>query len=1003
MSTTYEIEKELEELGAIKSSYGLIKLATSQIRNRLLSKDETANNNPASFINIFLENFGRLGSQAFYEQMMYKNELTASTAIKLRSLMNKMSDSMISSIYANPAEMTFVLGYEYDKLIEYASKCGNKLVINKECKFSMEGQNIFTLDHNVNIVVSNPGLANQNIYAVFDTSDKLNPNSTLSNVNNIYISSQNILYEGKKLFALFLPTRQMSRTTTEITVTTNNPDFSVSYVDQLFGFEVHYQSFNTDYYKYISGMPDGNISSGGYNFSIDPNEKVININFNRNPDYFIPSIGDKFKIIVYTTKGSAGNFKVADIFSQYNNVNFEYMQDRSILQQDVITDLNPYISIKDGIASNGKDMKSFEEIRQMVISRGTNSSILTPGDLERKAQSYGFSTRKIRNDIRCLEYVATGVLTNGSDIISSICDNIYFNFDDIPLISDVNNRMIGPKTVYLYNKNTSRYEYMKNPESYEEYYNLYRIESQNEFMFPYHIRFTSDTSVQADIFNMAIDNRVYSLDFLYFNKNTSFESSIINMTLNRDPVNENVEDLPGGILENPNTTGYYEFTFVVKTSDTVIDNLINDEDNPIMKYRLRIKDEDTKETFGTDCYIKSTNKEESTITISAYIKTNDAINSQDRLCTKDYSLYPIPIISQPIEYYFIGNKISIQLYAIEKNTKGYSISTEYDEMLYSEEKKKNYFISTVYKIDDITLFENYNDYISLISDIFINQATYETYTEDVFETYSDVEYELDEKGEIKYEEKPHPTLSGSTIKEPIIVHNKGDIKYDEITGKPMIKYRKGSAKKDEDGNYVFKTKESYTGIIKNVPLFDRIHSYGSGFNDVLTIYENLIANIKALSAQAPDGAKITANITNTAGPGDYQVYNMGIATWQAIDNIALSFDIGVKYDDSSNDNSGNNEIISNTIRDYINNFSGISFSINNIFDEVKTKLPSIEYMILYKINQYPANLVQSIRKKDGESIVKDRLSVKQVVDTTKTDLDSKQVKFKPDITIRILE
>ena len=120
-SVTEQAEEEaLKKLGAVKSSYALIDLAATQIENRILLNDEVLNDNPASFVNIFLENFGRLGSQSFYEQMMYKNEMLPSTAIKLRSIINKLRDEDISSIYAYPAHMTFVLGYNYERLIELA-------------------------------------------------------------------------------------------------------------------------------------------------------------------------------------------------------------------------------------------------------------------------------------------------------------------------------------------------------------------------------------------------------------------------------------------------------------------------------------------------------------------------------------------------------------------------------------------------------------------------------------------------------------------------------------------------------------------------------------------------------------------------------------------------------------------------------------------------------------------------------------------------------------------
>ena len=200
--------------------------------------------------------------------------------------------------------------------------------------------------------------------------------------------------------------------------------------------------------------------------------------------------------------------------------------------------------------------------------------------------------------------------------------------------------------------------------------------------------------------------------------------------------------------------------------------------------------------------------------------------------------------------------------------------------------------------------------------------------------------------------------------------------------------------------------ESYTAIIKKVPMYDRIYAAGyDGYEKILNSYEALVSNIKSLQNEAADGATMSLGIKNTSGSGEYEIFNMNTSTWQPIDDISLSFDIGVKYktDATTTDSSSdNNEIIIETIRDYINNFEDISFGINTIFEIVKEKIPSIEYMILYKINQYSPSEVQSIRKKDGNSIVSDKLSVKQIVDIEKTDLASGSVQFKPDITVRTI-
>jgi hypothetical protein len=210
---------------------------------------------------------------------------------------------------------------------------------------------------------------------------------------------------------------------------------------------------------------------------------------------------------------------------------------------------------------------------------------------------------------------------------------------------------------------------------------------------------------------------------------------------------------------------------------------------------------------------------------------------------------------------------------------------------------------------------------------------------------------------------------------------------------------------DVDPNSALVKDESYSAIIKKVPMFDRVYAAGyEGYKKIFDSYESLVSDIKSLQRVKPDGATISLGIKNTSGIGEYEIFNMNTSTWQAIDDISLSFDIGVKYNSDVSDENiqYNNNIIIETIRDYINEFDEISFGINTIFELVKEKLPSIEYMIIYKINQYPASEVQSIRKKGGNSIVSDKLCVKEVIDIDNTDLNNKSVKFKPDITVKII-
>ena len=1096
MSTATQTAEEeaLKNLGVTKSSYSLIDLAAKQIENRILLEDEVLNDSPASFTNIFLENFGRLGSQSFYEQMMYKNEMLPSTAIKLRSLINKMKASDISSIYAYPAHMTFVLGYDYDKLIELALANENQIVINKECIFSMEGQEDFILDHNIIIKLVNPGTERQNLYAIYDTSDKINKKSTLTEVNNIYIASQIINQNGKKIFGLFVNARQMTRTKSVINVTSNNPDFQIDFTDQLYGFELAWKGLSTKNFIYREGLFDGNISSDGYNFSIDIEEKKINFSFNRNPSYWSPSIGDEIEVTVYTTLGSKGNFKVPDIYNLYNQTAFSYRQNRDDPQQNALVYTNPYISIKDTGATGGRDSLGFEEIRKLVINRGTNSSILTPGDLERKVESFDFSVAKIRNDIRCLEYRASGVLENLPDIISSRDTTLSFDFTDIPINSEVSNRMITPKMIFEYNQISGRCEYKKEPGTYNDYFDEFQDNLVSQYLFPYHIRFIANNEITASVFNLNRNNDLYNLNFDFYNNNTSFESSVLNVIVNRNPITEDLNDIPkkSGIVH---AKGYYDISFQITTSDVIIANLLSDEDVKIAKYKVLITDGENDYLAETYINKEEINEDENSLIVHAYLRTDDAINNSDKILIRDYSIQPVPFIVNPIEYYQLSDKISIKLIVVEKS-ESKSITTQYDNVLTSEEKNNLYFISTVYSASDVILFENYNKIFSLPSDLIISQKEYPRYESDVYEVYDTDEYVYDNEGNLVTETviiesngikiktevskilhkkgsfvfKDNIDMSSKELAKPIAIlldtteedvlanytnsdltnmitfdiellsnedkilylkrflnldyeifnDTENDITYiRDVVTKHILKEKTKTQLQETLNQYRIKTilhkagevnssgaaikDESYTAIIKKVPVYDRIYAIGSGYNQVLVSYETLVSQIETLQTYAPDGATMCLGIKNTAGRGEYEVYDMNTNTWQILDDIALSFDIGVKYSsDANNDVDADNAIIIETIRDYVNNFDGVSFGINTIFEKIKENLPSIEYMLLYKINQYSSAEVQSIRKIDGKTSVSDKLSVKQIIDLEKTDLNSGLVYFKPDISVRVI-
>jgi hypothetical protein len=1115
----------LLKLGVTKSNYLLIRRVSETLKDKILRYNEEKAPYPASFTNIFLEEFGRINALGFYEQMMYKNEMLPSTAIKLRSLLNKMSDEMLQSIYGTPAKFNVVLGFRKNEINRWAiqnSPSTKILTINKNIVFKLDDKPQFTIDHNINIVLNDPSQKwdNASVYVMYDINDRLNPDSLLYSISSPYLSTQEIRVDNEQIIVIFIPARQYIRTVQEYDVFNDASDHSFNYTNELYGFELGYCPKSSTKYIYKKGYPDGNIAMDGYNFSLDLKRKVITFNFNRNAAYFKPNVGDHIRIIIYSTSGEAGNFNIPNIYENYEGLSFQLNQDRSYLPQDTLLKLVPYISMRDGLAVGGANMKEFEEIRRMVINWGSNSKVLTPGEFERKAEVYNLKAVKVRDDIRCLEYKASGILyDNLNAIVGATTKDLVFPFTDVPIDVSVNARFISPKDVFVLDKVTQKLNYLKKPPTYNEevefmkYLTDYKYNSKN-YMFPYHIKFINDNYLHCKIFNMNIkDNQ--SANFVFYNTRTLNPTSILSMDVHRDVINENTSDIPEDI-NSYEVKGYFEISFDIFTDHIIAEQLY--AGNVPIIYRIEIQNRINRKQYATDAYFSKDDIDLKNNIIRAhfYLPTSDVVDTNDRICIKN-SLATIPYVTLNIDSQYIESNVDIKIFVLQKNTIDADvIKSNYDYIIKPHATTGNlseidqlFFVSIVYEVKNVTLFKDYTSYFKLLADLKVNEpmrktldmnsigtdgqpmfgaahdpsrgiytgviveekvgyeiikaTRYKFYPQDVTEVVRDENGAIIYKTVIIPEEDSDGHQTNFEVQVPLtrIIHKKGDfilsnplkinpttpnsIYYDPRT----IEWAAWKAAKEEaqrdpyynedvynanypepvcdkadnyvenyvklysigdvyytlNGNQVVNLDVLYTGIIKNLPVYDRIYSRSSDYNVILSSYEKLIDSVRSLLTYAPDGVELYIGIKSTSGRGDFEVYNLQYNIWEDIDDIALSFNIGVKYSDVTSNIDDNNAQIKSIITNYIYTFNGISFSIDNIFTLLKEKIDNIEYLLLYNINNYPASQVQSIRKRNNQQYVNDVLSIKRLVSnlSAEVQVSSNDVTFEPDITIRVLE
>jgi hypothetical protein len=249
----------------------------------------------------------------------------------------------------------------------------------------------------------------------------------------------------------------------------------------------------------------------------------------------------------------------------------------------------------------------------------------------------------------------------------------------------------------------------------------------------------------------------------------------------------------------------------------------------------------------------------------------------------------------------------------------------------------------------------------------------------------------------------------------------GIIKYNSViyfTGKAgnvIFKYRAGDIIVDENGKFIIEKPSELQGIIKALPVYDRIYAMKSGYFDILKGYNEMIAGVDSLSAKFPQGCKLTIGIKNTSGRSStFRFINIKTREEEFLDNLSLSLSLGVKFD--SNLTADDKRYLVNEIvieaRKYILEIQEstvetvVRLNFNTMLDVIKTRVPNIVYFEIYSINNYDANVCQTIFWKkdiiDTTVLADEYLSVKNNVDESASDIANQTVVFKPAIDVILL-
>lgn len=244
-------------------------------------------------------------------------------------------------------------------------------------------------------------------------------------------------------------------------------------------------------------------------------------------------------------------------------------------------------------------------------------------------------------------------------------------------------------------------------------------------------------------------------------------------------------------------------------------------------------------------------------------------------------------------------------------------------------------------------------------------------------------------------------LKYTVTKNPIILHNAGEYKYyyKNSSGNDVLVEDETDSEAYNNTTYYLKYGDTtYTGILKNISWTNRLYYSGSiMYTKIRSLYISLIDKIKSIQELLFDGGEIYAGLKRTTGTSSkYKAIILSTDTTEFLSNIALSIKLRVKFKNTISSSEKEQTIIDKTA-EYISNLGDDTFTVDALFEYIKTYVTDIEYINIIKINDYYNGSVQTIT--NDTTVTNEVLTVAQKIVTA----DDGTISFKPDITVNIIE
>ena len=463
---------------------------------------------------------------AFNATNLARREFYPITAQYLSSLYKMATLQSIDIPLTTPAQCKCALIIPQEEVIEYSTYSNGVYNCTIDSCLKIYADNLqYMLDYPINII------SKKTDHWVHTTHYDINVENSLStNTRSRYLSNQIIREHGTNYLVIFVDTiRQVEmQQVSQVLVRDNILSTSVMDIDfdgKLANFEVFYiENGNDQEMQLKKVMINAATPTVPFVYYEMINENKIRLTFKYN-SVFVPKYNSEIVCRIYTSSGSAGNFKKydGDLICSSDSEKFAYNSNMTIVGK-----IN-------GSSYGGKDVLSMEELRNKIVrAYSTNSTITTSSDLQLKFDEVSDSIngvqvlfKKKRDDVFIRLFGAYALMKDeNNNILPTNTLNVTCNRSNLIDITspDAPNRMmIKPGTVYKY-KSADSYDTVMATNADGSRMTIMDIdESNTDFMFtnPSLIGINVNPNIVGYYLNTINSN--LAIDYTYVNDNSPIQ------------------------------------------------------------------------------------------------------------------------------------------------------------------------------------------------------------------------------------------------------------------------------------------------------------------------------------------------------------------------------------------------------------------------------------------------------------------------------------------------